>query len=80
MERWHGVAAVRWSALERWRGGREEGQRSRDKVSHYHHHVLHVGHLGHSLHVPHVGHLAQCYCFLSILYNWANAIGGEELR
>ena len=30
--------------------------------------------LGHVLHVPHVGHLyiiahAQCYCFLSILYN-----------
>ena len=25
-----------------------------------------------------VGHLAQCYCFLSILYNWADATGGEE--
>ena len=42
--------------------------------NHYHHHVLHVGHLGHCQHVPHVGQLliiahAQCYCFLSILYN-----------
>ena len=40
----------------------------------YHHHVLHVGRLGHIIHVTHVDHLhiiaqAQCYCFLSILYN-----------
>ena len=47
-----------------------------DKVNHHHRHVLHVGHFGHFLHVPRIGHLAQCYCFLSILYNWANATGG----
>ena len=63
-----------------WRKVKGQGQRSRDKVNHHHHHVLHVGHLGHFLHVPRVGHLAQCYCFLSILYNWANATGGEEGR
>ena len=37
-------------------------------------HVLHVVHLGHFIHVSQVGHLhiiahAQCYCFISILYN-----------
>ena len=58
----------------------EKGQRSSDKVNHHHDHVLHVGHVGHFLHVPRVGHLAQCYSFLSILYNWANATEGEEGR
>ena len=78
---------ARFGAIERRNGGREEGreerenvkdQRSRDNVNH--HHVMHVGHLGHFLHVPRVGHLAQCYCFLSIMYNWANATGGEKGR
>ena len=59
--------------VERRRGG----QRPRVKVNH---HVLNVGHLGHFLHFPRVGHLAHCYCFLSILYNWANATGAEEGR
>ena len=58
---------VCFGAVERRRS------RSRDKVNHHHHHV---GHLGHFLHVPRVGHLAQYYCFLYILYNWANATGG----
>ena len=66
------------------KGGREEGGkggRSKFNVKvNYHHYVLRVGHLGNFLHVPRVGHLAQCYCFLSILYNWANATGGEENR
>ena len=53
-----------------------QGQRSRDKVNH-HYHVLHVAHLGQFLHVPRVGHFPQCYCFLTILYNWANATGGK---
>ena len=59
--------------VERWSSG---GQRSRGKINHHHHHVLNVGHLGHFLQVPRVGHLAPYYCFLSILYNWANATGG----
>ena len=64
---------VCFGAVERRRS------RSRDKVNHHHHYVLHVCHLGHFLHVPRVGHLAQYYCFLSILYNWANATGGGRL-
>ena len=69
----------------RWSGGAEEkvkgqGQRSRDKVNHQHHHVLHVSHLGQFLHVPRVGHLAQIYCFLSIIYNLTNATAREEGR
>ena len=51
-----------------------------EEESQYHHLVLHVVHLGNFLHVPRVGLLGQCYCFLSILYNWANATGGEEGR
>ena len=51
-----------------------------EEENHHQHHVLHVGHLGHFFHVPRVNHFAQCYCFLSILYNWANATGGEEGR
>ena len=81
-ERRSGVAEERWSGgadewLERWSSGEEEvkcqGQRSHDKVS-YHRYILRIGHLGHFIHVPRVGHLAQCYCFISIIYNWANAI------
>ena len=52
-------------------GGAEEEEEEEEN----HHHVLHVDHLGHFLQVPRVGHLAQCYSFLSILYNWANATG-----
>ena len=59
-----------------WRKVKGQCERSRDKVNHHHYHVLHVGRLGHFLHVPRVGHLAQCYCLLSNLYNWANATAG----
>ena len=45
---------------------------------HHHHHVLHVCHLGHFLNVP---RRPPCAVLLfSILYNWANATGGEEGR
>ena len=61
---------ARLGAVERWRGGRVEVQRSKVIVKVNHHdYVLRVGHFGHFLHVTRVGHLAQCYCFLSILYN-----------
>ena len=69
--------------MARWRGGAVERRRRskvKVKITHHLHHILHVGHLSHFLHVPHVGHLAQCYCFLSVLYNWANATRGEEGR
>ena len=59
--------------LARRGAARRKGGRRKD-------HVQFVGHLGALLHFPRVGHLAQCYCFLSILYNWANATGGEEGR
>ena len=56
-----------------------EGKKSQINIKvNYRHYVLRVGHVGHFLHVPRVGHLALCYCFISILYNWANATGGRE--
>ena len=57
------------------RGGRLIGGRSKVNVNvNYHHHVLHVDHLRYFRHDRHVVHLhiiayAQCYCFLSNLYN-----------
>ena len=67
-----------WSGGIGGRKSKGQGRRSRNKVNRLHHHVLYVGDLGFFLHVPREGHLAQCYCFLCILYNFANATGGEE--
>ena len=53
------------------------GAEEEEEENHHHHHVQPLGQFRH---LPRVGHLAKFYCFLSILYNWANATGGEEGR